>query len=47
MKDEKREVFNIRCFIIAGEKRTFKKAGDSVEVFGEHSKDYLEFIGMR
>ncbi len=47
MKDKKREVYNIRYFIIAGEKITFKKVGDSVEAFGEHSKDYLEFLGMR
>ena len=45
--DEKREEFNILFSIVAGEKSTFKMVGESVEVFGEHSKDYLEFIGMR
>jgi len=47
MKDEKREVYNILFSIVAGEKSTFKMVGESVEVFGEHSKDYLEFIGMK
>jgi len=45
--DEKREEFNILFSIVAGEKSTFKMVGESVEVFGEHSKDYLEFFGMR
>ena len=45
--DEKRQEYNILFSIVAGEKSTFKMVGDSVEVFGEHSKEYLEFLGMR
>ena len=46
-RDEKREEYNIFFSIVAGEKSTFKMVGDSVEVFGEHSNNYLELLGMK
>ena len=45
--DEKRQEYNVLFSIVAGEKSTFKMVGDSVEVFGEHSNNYLEFLGMK
>ena len=46
-RDEKRLEYNIFFSIVAGEKSTFKMVGESVEVFGEHSNNYLELLGMK
>ena len=46
-RDERRQEYNILFSIVAGEKSTFKMVGDSVEVFGEHSENYLELLGMK
>jgi len=45
--DKKREEYNILFLIVAGEKSTFKMVGESAEVFGEHSENYLDLVGMR
>ncbi len=45
--DKKREEYNILFSIVAGEKSTFKMVGESAEVFGEHSENYLDILGMR
>jgi hypothetical protein len=45
--DEKQQEYNILFSIVAREKSTFKRIDNSVEVFGEHSKNYFEFFGMR
>jgi uncharacterized protein YbaR (Trm112 family) len=45
--DEKRMEYNILFSIVAGEKSTFKMIGENVEVFGKHSDNYLDILGMR
>jgi len=45
--DEGGKEFHILFSKIAGEKCTFKIIGDNVEVFGEHSNNYLDLLGMR
>ncbi len=44
--DENGTEFQIIFSKVAGEKSTFKIIGDNVEVFGEHSGNYLDLIGM-
>lgn len=45
--DENKMEFNIHFSKVAGEKSTFKIIGDKVEAFGEHSRHYLDLLGMR
>ena len=45
--DESGNEFHILFSKVAGEKSTFKIIGDNVEVFGEHSDNYLDLLGMR
>lgn len=45
--DEDKNEFHILFSKVAGEQSTFKIVGDNIEAFGEDSKDYLDFLGMR
>jgi hypothetical protein len=45
--DEEKKEFDIHFSRVAGEQSTFKIIGEHVEVFGEHSGNYLEFLGMK
>jgi len=45
--DNKRKEYNILFSIVAGEKSTYKLVGNSAEVFGKHSENYLDLYGIR
>jgi hypothetical protein len=45
--DENKKEYDILFSKVAGERSTFKIIGEHVEVFGEHTDNYLEFLGMK
>jgi hypothetical protein len=45
--DENKKEFSILFSRVAGEQSTFKIIGENVQVFGENSSNYLEFLGMK
>lgn len=46
MTDEKNREFEILFSKIAGEKSTYKIIGESVEIFGDHHSNYIDFINL-
>jgi len=46
MIDEKGQKFEILFSKIAGEKSTYKIIGESVEVFGDHHSNYIDFLNL-
>jgi hypothetical protein len=46
MKDDKGNEYQILFSKIAGEKSTYKIIGESVEIFGEHHSNYIDFINL-
>ena len=46
MIDEKNRKFEILFSKIAGEKSTYKIIGESVEIFGDHHSNYVDFINL-
>ncbi len=46
MIDEKGDEYEILFSKIAGEKSTYKIIGESVEIFGEHHSNYIDFISL-
>ncbi len=46
MTDKDGEDFNIYFSKVAGEESTLKMIGEHVEVFGEHSENYLDFFTL-
>ena len=46
MIDEKNKEYEILFSKIAGEKSTYKIIGESVEIFGDHHSNYVDFINL-
>ena len=46
MIDEENREFEILFSKIAGEKSTYKIIGESVEIFGDHHSNYVDFINL-
>ncbi|HSH50759.1 MAG TPA: hypothetical protein VK982_03450 [Bacteroidales bacterium] len=46
MRDEKGNDYEILFSKIAGEKSTYKIIGESVEIFGNHHSNYIDFINL-
>ncbi|MEE4197676.1 MAG: hypothetical protein V2I54_08530 [Bacteroidales bacterium] len=46
MVDEKGTNYQILFSKIAGEKSTYKIIGESVEIFGDHHSNYIDFINL-
>jgi|SRR6056297_261578 len=46
MKDEKGNDYQILFSKIAGEKSTYKIIGESIEIFGDHHSNYIDFINL-
>jgi len=46
MIDEKGHEYEILFSRIAGEKGTYKIIGESVEIFGDHHSNYIDFINL-
>lgn len=46
MIDEENKKYEILFSKIAGEKSTYKIIGESVEVFGDHNSNYIDFINL-
>ncbi|MFO7843857.1 MAG: hypothetical protein R6V16_08605 [Bacteroidales bacterium] len=46
MIDEKGHEYEILFSRIAGEKSTYKIIGESVEIFGDHHSNYIDFINL-
>lgn len=46
MIDEDGQEYEILFSKIAGEKSTYKVIGESVEYFGEHQSNYIDFISL-
>ena len=45
-EDDKEHLFEIHFSKIAGEKSTYKTIGENVEIFGEHSNKYIDFVTL-
>lgn len=46
MTDEEDKEFEILFSKIAGEQSTYKIIGESVEIFGDHRSNYVDFISL-
>lgn len=46
MIDEKKNEYQILFSKIAGEKSTYKIIGESIEIFGNHHSNYIDFINL-
>ena len=46
MINEKNEEFEILFSKIAGEKSTYKIVGESVEIYGDHHSNYIDFVSL-
>ena len=46
MVDEDNKKYEILFSKIAGEKSTYKIIGESVEIFGDHHSNYIDFINL-
>ena len=46
MIDEDKKEYEILFSKIAGEKSTYKIIGESVEIFGDHRSNYVDFINL-
>ena len=46
MIDENKKEYEILFSKIAGEKSTYKIVGESLEIFGDHHSNYIDFINL-
>ena len=46
MVDEEMKEYEILFSKIAGEKSTYKIIGESIEIFGDHQSNYIDFISL-
>jgi hypothetical protein len=46
MIDEDKREFEILFSKVAGEKSTFKIIGETMEIFGDDSAEYLDYINL-
>lgn len=46
MVDEKKNEFSILFSQVAGEKSTYKIIGETMDIFGDDSAEYLDFINL-
>jgi len=46
MVDDNSNHFEILFSKIAGEKSTYKIIGESLEVYGDHNSNYIDFLGL-